>query len=125
MRVSRGMHDYRRNFDDEIQSASALCTALARLDRTFSIQWSILDLAVSNEYGSQLRWRTAPSFTRVEMSREILLELRSRNAPASAYPGYWTLFSSKVGPPEKVGPPDYVYFESVPGNAIRSERDGR
>jgi hypothetical protein len=119
-RVPRSMGEYQRNFDYEVQSAVALCMALANFENTFSTEWSKFELHVRNEYGSQLRWKTAHSFTMVKMSRETLLELRKRNAPASAYPEHWFLFASKVGPP------DYVYYEWSPGDQRNnSDHDGR
>jgi hypothetical protein len=119
-RVNQSISDYREDFDNEIHDAAALCAALTNFDRTFGIDWSNLDLHLTNEYGSQARWKTAHSFTRVSMSRVTLFELRKRKARASAYPKYWRVSASKVGPP------DYVYFEWSPGDVnSTSSRDGR
>jgi hypothetical protein len=118
-RVNRSVGEYRRDFDNEIQGAAALCVALAHFERTFSLDWSKLELNVTTGYGSQLLWKTGHSFTKVTMGRDVLLGLRKRNAPATAYPEHWHLFASKIGPP------DYVYYEWSPGDTRKgSVNDG-
>lgn len=112
VRVSRSLGDYRMDFDDEVRTAAALCAALANFDGTYSVQWPELRLKVINDYGPQLRWKTAHSFTTVAMDREALFELRRRNAPPSEYPGRWRVLHAA-----KVGPPDYRYFEWSPAGA--------
>jgi hypothetical protein len=119
-RVERSDDDYRTNFDNEIQSTAALCAALAKSDLTFKNDWYVLELQLTNEYGSQLRWKNTLGYTKVRISRETLLELRQRNAPASAYPQYWRLFAYKVGPP------DYVPYEwSSADVKVNSGQGGR
>lgn len=112
VRVSRGLDDYREDFDNEVRTAAALCAALASFDGTFSVHWPELRLKVTNDYGSQLHWKTAHSFTTVTMKREALLELRRRDATASEYAGRWRLLHAA-----KVGPPDYRYIEWQPAGA--------
>lgn len=106
-RVKRSDGDYKINFDNEIESTAALCAALAKSELTFKNDWYTLELQLTNEYGSQWRWRNTLGYTKVRISREALLELRARNLPASEYPQYWHLFAYKVGPP------DYVPYESA------------
>lgn len=104
-RVARSDGEYRTDFDNEIQSTAALCAALAKSELTFKNDWYELELQLTNEYGSQMRWKNSLGYTKVVISRETLLELRKRNAPASAYSQYWRLFAYKVGPP------DYIPYE--------------
>jgi hypothetical protein len=104
-RVKRSDDDYRINFDNEIESTAALCAALTKSGLTFKNYWYRLELQLTNEYGSQWRWRNTLGYTKVRITRETLLELRARNLPASEYPQYWHLFAYKVGPP------DYVPYE--------------
>jgi hypothetical protein len=104
-RVKRNDGDYKTNFDTEIESTAVLCEVISKYDLTFKYDWHILELQLTNEYGSQLRWRNTVGYTKVRISRETLLELRARNAPASEYPQYWHIFAFKVGPP------DYVPYE--------------
>ncbi len=104
-RVERSDGEYRTDFDTELQSTAALCAALAQSDLTFENDWDELELQLTNEYGTQTRWKNTLGYTKVSISREALLELRKRNAPASAYSQYWRLFAYKVGPP------DYVPYE--------------
>ena len=119
-RVKRSESDYSAIFDIEIQSAAALCAALTNSGLIFESDWRELDLRLANEYGSQWQWRTAHGHTIVRISRETLVELRKRNAPASAYPQYWHLLAYKVGPP------DYVPYEwSSTDVRTNSGQDGR
>jgi len=104
-RVARSDGEYRTDFDNEIQSTAALCAALAKSELTFKNDWYEMELQLTNEYGSQMRWKNTLGYTKVIISRETLLELRKRDAPASAYSQYWHLFAYKVGPP------DYVPYE--------------
>jgi hypothetical protein len=104
-RVKRSDGDYRANFDCEIESTAALCAALAKSDLTFKHDWNTLVLELTNEYGSQWRWKNTLGYTKITISWETMLELRARNLPASEYPHYWHLFAYKVGPP------DYVPYE--------------
>jgi hypothetical protein len=119
-RVKRSDSDYQSNFDREIESTAVLCAALARNDLTFKNDWYTLELRLTNEYGSQWRWRNTLGYTKVRISRETLLELRKGNLPASEYPQVWHLFAYKVGPP------DYVYYEwSAPDVKTNSDQNGR
>jgi hypothetical protein len=104
-RVQRNDDDYKTNFDNELKSTAALCAALTKSDLTFKNDWYALELQLTNEYGSQWRWRNTIGYTKVRISRDTMLELRLRNLPASEYPHYWHLFAYKVGPP------DYVPYE--------------
>jgi hypothetical protein len=104
-RVERSDGEYTTDFDKEIQSTAALCAALAKSELTFNNNWSELELQLTNQYGSQMRWKNTLGYTKASISREKLLELRKRNAPASAYSQHWRLFAYKVGPP------DYVPYE--------------
>ncbi len=110
-RVRRSDADYRADFDCEIESAAALCAALAKSDLTYEHDWNTLVLELTNEYGSQWRWRNTLGYTKVRISRETLTELRKRDLPASEYPQYWRLYAFKVGPP------DYVPYEWSPAHA--------
>jgi hypothetical protein len=95
-RVKRSDGDYKINFDCEIESTAALCAALARSDLTFKQDWNTLVLELTNEYGSQWRWRNTFGFSKARVSRETLIDLHKRNTPASEYPQYWHLFAYKV-----------------------------
>lgn len=108
-RVSRSDEDYATNFDREIESAAALCASLAKSDLTFDTEWGAVELELTNEYGSQWRWKTTRGYIKVRLSREELLEIRRRNVPASDYPRYWHLILAY-----KVGPPDFVPYELPP-----------
>lgn len=117
-RIKRSDDEYRTGFDIEIQSTAALCAALARSELTFKSDWYELVLQLTNEYGSQMRWRNTFGYTQVRITRQTLLELRKRDAPAFEYAQHWRLFASKVGPP------DYVPYESPPvGSRTDSGRD--
>jgi hypothetical protein len=119
-RVRRSDGDYRADFENEIQSTAALCAALTKSDLTFKNDWNELELQLTNEYGSQMRWKNTLGYTKVRISRVTLLELRKSYAPASAYPQYWRLFAYKVGPP------DYVPYEwSSADETTKSGQDGR
>lgn len=110
-RVRLSDSDYGINFDQEIDNTAALCAALANHDLTFENDWYVLALELTNEYGSQSRWKNTVGHTRVRISRETLLELRRRNVPASEYPNFWQLvFASRIGPP------DYVPQEWLPAD---------
>jgi len=110
-RVKRSDGDYKTNFDSEIESTAALCAALAKNELAFTNDWVALELQLTNEYGSQWRWRNTFGYTEVRITRETLLELRARKVPASDYPQYWHLFAVKVGPPE------YIPYEWSAGGA--------
>ena len=118
-RVRRSDEDYTTSFDREIESAAALCASLAKSDVTFDSEWSVFELEVTNEYGSQWRWRTTRGYIKVRLDREGLLELRKRNVPASEYPRYWNLVLAY-----KAGPPNYVPYElPLPhNNSLQGQR---
>ena len=103
--VKRSDSDYMVNFNNEIESAAAVCVALSKSELTFKNDWNKLVLELTTEYGSQWLWRNTLGFAKVRITRKALLELRARNLPASEYPKYWDLFAYKVGPP------DYVPYE--------------
>jgi hypothetical protein len=110
-RVKRSDGDYRMNFDCEMESTAALCAALAESDLVFKHDWNVLVLQLTNEYGSQWRWRNTLGYTKVRIDRETLIELRNRGLTPSEYPRYCHLFAYKVGPP------DYVSYEWSPPHA--------
>jgi hypothetical protein len=119
-RAKRSDGDYSPDFDIEIQSTAALCAALTKSDLTFKNDWYKLELQLTNEYGSQWRWKNTFGYSKVRISRETLLELRKRNVPASAFPQYWRLIAVKVGPP------DYVPYEwSSADEKTNSGQDSR
>lgn len=99
-RVERGDADYKTSFDNEIESTAALCVALTKSGLIFKYDWYLLELQLTNEYGSQWRWRNTLGYTKARISRETLIELLARNLPASEYPKHWHLFAYKVGPPD-------------------------
>ena len=112
-RVRRGVndYDYTTSFDTEIRSVASLCAALAHNGLIFENDWNVLHLILTNEYGSQLRWKTANSYTKIIIERRTLMELKRLNTPASEYPKYWQLTAYKVGPP------DYSFHEWTPGRS--------
>lgn len=114
-RVKRSDGDYKTNFDNEIESTAALCAALNKSELTFKNDWSALELQLTNEYGSQWRWRNTLGYTKVSISRATMLELRARNMPASEYPQFWQLFAYKVGPP------DYVPYEWLSADVKKTD----
>lgn len=104
-RVRRSASDYTSSFDMEIGSVATLCAALAKSGLIFESEWKVLHLSLTNEYGSQLQWRTANGYASIVIERRALMELGKLNAPASEYPKHGTLTAYKVGPP------DYAYRE--------------
>lgn len=121
-RVERSDAEYRPGLDYEIESTAALCAALARSDLTFQNDWYAMALQLTNEYGSQWRWKNTLGYTKVRISREALQELRERNAPAAEYPRYWRLFAYKVGPPDYVPQEAWVPPEAKAGPTPDEER---
>jgi len=103
VRAAHEDREYQKDFELEWANAAAICAALASSDEAFAYDWQELDLKLWNEYGSTLRWHNTVGFIAVRMSRETLLMLRERRAPASEYPKYWKpLAGSKTGPDGKI-----------------------
>jgi hypothetical protein len=102
-RVKRNDDDYKINFDMEIETTAALLASLMKNELTFKNDWRQLVLELWHECGSTLRWKSTLGYTKVRISRETMLELRTRNLPASEYPKFWRLYVHKVGPPDYVG----------------------
>jgi hypothetical protein len=104
--VVRAAHEdseYKEDFDLEWAEAAAVCAALANSNEAFEYDWRALDLKFWSEYGSMYRWHNTVGLIAVQMSRETLLMLRERGAPASEYPKYWQLLAgSKTGPGGKI-----------------------
>lgn len=110
-RVRRSASDYTSSFDIEVRSVATLCAALANSGLIFESDWNVLHLSLTNEYGSQLQWKTASGYATIVIGRRTLMELKRLNAPASEYPKHWTLTAYKVGPP------DYSFREWTPGRS--------
>lgn len=110
-RVRRSASDYTSSFDMEVRSVATLCAALANSGQIFESDWNVLHLSLTNEYGSQLQWKTANGHAAIVIGRRALMELKALNAPASEYPKHWTLAAYKVGPP------DYSFREWRPGRS--------
>jgi hypothetical protein len=102
-RVILSDDDYKSNFDMEIETTAALLASLMKNELTFKNDWRQLVLELWHECGSTLRWKSTLGYTKVRISRETMLELRTRNVPASEYPKFWRLYVHKVGPPDYVG----------------------
>ena len=110
-RVRRSASDYTSSFDLEVGSVATLCAALANSGLIFESDWNVLHLSLTNEYGSQVQWKTANGSATIVIGRRTLMELKRLNAPASEYPKHGTLTVYKVGPP------DYSFREWRPGRS--------
>ena len=117
-RVKRKDSDYVKNLDNEINSAAALCAAIVNSEIAFKYEWRILEIQLTNEYGSQSRWKNTYGHIMVRISREMLMELKTRNAPESEYLKYWEITASKTGPP------DYVPLELFSPGLKKDQEQG-
>jgi hypothetical protein len=99
VRAERADADFMGNLDLELECAAKICAALAQNGAMFEYEWQILELKMSSQFGSFLKWHGTVSYVTLQMDRATLRSLRERNAPPSAYPQYWHfVYGSKVVP---------------------------
>ena len=105
-----------------METAAALCAALARSEVVFAHAWRKMDLTLWTEYGGTLRWRNTVGFVRVGMSRETLRALRDESVPASEYRKHWRLLGgSKAGPGGRL----QEWMPAVPGTGPDDALEGK
>ena len=99
-RARIGDAQYAPGFALERSSLATLCAALARSELTFREDWLRADVQLTNEYGSQWRWRNTYAWMRFRIDREGLRAAGRAPAPEAECRRRWELLVVKVGPPD-------------------------
>jgi hypothetical protein len=90
--------EYQANFDLEVAIAAAVCAALSRNQDVFELDWDVLALTLSTQYG-HFGWHTTAGWFKVKLGRETLQRLGAAGAAASDYSALWQhRYGWKSGP---------------------------